>query len=118
MNYRLYDGTVRCADHFDASSYQGVTSDPCAYCPAGVTLDKIQPNDIRHAPGVNVATPRPLYPLVGHRAGLRANDLVSLASALWIEANERGASEPRYVRHAPVRPQDHFGHTDPSCNCA
>lgn len=34
MNFRLYDGTVRCMDHMDASSYQGTTSDPCAYCPA------------------------------------------------------------------------------------
>lgn len=33
MNVRLYDGTVRCAEHFDASSYQSETSDPCLYCP-------------------------------------------------------------------------------------
>jgi hypothetical protein len=37
MNFRLYDGTVRCADHMDASSYQGTTSDPCAYCPTEST---------------------------------------------------------------------------------
>lgn len=33
-NVRLYDGTVRCSDHFDASSYQSETSDPCPYCPS------------------------------------------------------------------------------------
>lgn len=33
MNVRLYDGTVRCAEHFDASSYESETSDPCLYCP-------------------------------------------------------------------------------------
>jgi hypothetical protein len=32
MNYRLYDGTVRCGDHMDASSYQGLTSEACLYC--------------------------------------------------------------------------------------
>jgi hypothetical protein len=32
MNVRLPDGTVRCAEHFDASSYQSETSDPCLYC--------------------------------------------------------------------------------------
>ena len=32
MNVRLYDGTVRCADHFDSSTYESETSDPCAYC--------------------------------------------------------------------------------------
>lgn len=33
MNVRLADGTVRCADHFDASSYVSETDDPCLYCP-------------------------------------------------------------------------------------
>lgn len=33
MNVRLYDGTVRCSDHFDATGYQSETSDPCLYCP-------------------------------------------------------------------------------------
>src|SRR3989337_715889 len=33
MNLRLPDGTARCSDHMDASSHQGVTSDPCLYCP-------------------------------------------------------------------------------------
>lgn len=32
MNVRLYDGTVRCADCFDSSTYESETSDPCAYC--------------------------------------------------------------------------------------
>jgi len=32
MNYRLYDGTVRCADHMDASSYVDETTEPCLYC--------------------------------------------------------------------------------------
>lgn len=35
MNVRLYDGTVLCSDHFDASSYESMTVEPCAYC--GVT---------------------------------------------------------------------------------
>lgn len=39
-----------------------------------------------------VDTPRPWYPLVGHRDGLRANDLVSLASAFWILALEGGTA--------------------------
>lgn len=33
MNVRLYDGSVRCGKHMDASSYEGMTNDPCAYCP-------------------------------------------------------------------------------------
>jgi len=32
MNFRLYDGTVRCPECMDASSYQGETSNPCLYC--------------------------------------------------------------------------------------
>lgn len=32
MNVRLYDGTVRCADCFDASIYEIETADPCTYC--------------------------------------------------------------------------------------
>lgn len=36
--------------------------------------------------------PRPWYPLVGHRRGLRANDLVTLASAFVILANEGGTA--------------------------
>lgn len=34
MNYRMYDGTVRCAEHMDAASYQGTTGDECTYCAA------------------------------------------------------------------------------------
>ena len=34
MNVRLYNGTVRCPEHFDASSYGSETSDPCLYCDA------------------------------------------------------------------------------------
>ena len=37
-------------------------------------------------------TPRPWYPLVGHREGLRANDPVSLASALFVLALEGGTA--------------------------
>ncbi len=32
MNVRLYDGTVRCADHFDSSTYESETPAPCTYC--------------------------------------------------------------------------------------
>lgn len=62
----------------------------------GITLDK--------TPGMGTGTEqgtptprmvrRPGYPLVGHRRGLRSNDLVTLASALWIECLERGALSP------------------------
>ena len=45
MNFRLYDGTVRCTDHMDASSYQGTTSDPCAYCPTESTPDVMATTD-------------------------------------------------------------------------
>lgn len=34
----------------------------------------------------------PWYPLVGHRSGLRANDMISLASALFILALEGGTA--------------------------
>lgn len=33
MNVRLYDGSVRCGEHMDASSYESMTNDPCSYCP-------------------------------------------------------------------------------------
>lgn len=39
MNVRLTDGTVRCAEHFDSSSYQSETSDPCLYCEADAETD-------------------------------------------------------------------------------
>lgn len=32
MNVRLNDGTVRCLDHFDASSYEAETDESCLYC--------------------------------------------------------------------------------------
>lgn len=39
------------------------------------------------------STPRrPWYPLVGHRRGLRSNDLVTLASALFVLAIEGGTA--------------------------
>lgn len=37
-------------------------------------------------------TRRPWYPLVGHRQGLRRNDLTTLASALWLLALEGGTA--------------------------
>lgn len=39
-----------------------------------------------------MAPRRPWYPLVGHRKGLYANDLVTLASALWVLALEGGTA--------------------------
>jgi hypothetical protein len=42
----------------------------------------------------NAQTLRPWYPLVGHREGLGRNDLVTLASALFVECLERGAVQP------------------------
>lgn len=46
-----------------------------------------------HAPTTpRTTTRRPWYPLVGHRQGLRANDLVTLASALWVLALEGGTA--------------------------
>ena len=41
---------------------------------------------------------RPYYPLMGHREGLRANDLVTLASAFWILALEGGTAIPPQVK--------------------
>lgn len=34
----------------------------------------------------------PAYPLMGHREGLRMNDLVTLASAFWIISIEGGTA--------------------------
>lgn len=59
-----------------------------------LTLDKITDMDSTPAPTPRTITRLPWYPLVGHRSGLRANDLVTLASALWIECLERGALSP------------------------
>lgn len=39
-------------------------------------------------------TLRPWYPLIGHREGLRANDLISLASAFFIDCLEGGRLNP------------------------
>ena len=39
MNYRLSDGTVRCEACMDASSYQGITTDPCLYCEVWGSVD-------------------------------------------------------------------------------
>jgi hypothetical protein len=48
-------------------------------------------------------TSTPWYPLVGHREGLRSNDLITLASAFWILALEGGTahltSTPEWERH-------------------
>lgn len=44
------------------------------------------------------------YPLVGHRRGLQANDLVTLASAFWITSTSRLAD--------PIEPCDC---TSPAC---
>jgi len=154
MNVRLYDGTVRCAEHMDASTFQGLTSDPCTYCPDSDTrsvnvskidcdwcaepatwkintefalnghqnactahgtewfpklfpesdttpIEKIIESAISPV-GVVQDTPRPWYPLMSHRNGLRANDLVSLASALWILALEGGTARPAGYRSARV----------------
>lgn len=42
--------------------------------------------------GVRTEPRRPWYPLVGHRSGLKANDLVTLASALFVLALEGGTA--------------------------
>lgn len=66
----------------------------------GITLDKIP----GMGTGTEQGTPttrtvrRPWYPLVGHRQGLRRNDMTTLASALWILGNEGGTA--------------HYGHCD------
>lgn len=54
----------------------------------------VQPEPkIRFSPvGVTRNTPRPWYPLVGHRSGLRMNDLVTLASAFAILKLEGGTA--------------------------
>lgn len=94
MNVRLYDGTVRCAQHMDASSYQGQTTDPCLHCPAGVSLDKIDGmgTGVEDAPSLTRPNALPLYPLYGHREGLRRNCTVTLASALWLLALAGGTA--------------------------
>lgn len=60
-----------------------------------VSLDKIV-DDVPSTPGFRnayqVRTRRPWYPLVGHREGLRANDLITLASAFWIISQSGGTA--------------------------
>jgi hypothetical protein len=43
-------------------------------------------------PPVTRTVRRPWYPLVGHRDGLRRNDMITLASALFILALEGGTA--------------------------
>lgn len=104
MNVRLYDGTVRCGEHMDASSHQGMTDDACLYCPVEalpVPVDLTK--DIPHSPELAEAVKfvrrirkpsLPRHPLYDHREGLRINDLTVLASAFWLDANARGALAP------------------------
>jgi hypothetical protein len=60
----------------------------------GITLDKTP----GRGTGTEQGNPtprmvrRPWYPLMGHRAGLRANDLNTLGSALWLLALEGGTA--------------------------
>jgi len=59
---------------------------------AGVTLDKpttgytMDPLTVRARQGMPIT---PAYPLWGHRAGLRGNDLDVLANAFWIASRSR-----------------------------
>lgn len=62
--------------------------------PRPLTLDKITDMDPTPASTPRTQDRRPWYPLVGHRSGLRRNDLTVLASALWVECLERGALSP------------------------
>lgn len=34
MNLKLWDGSVRCDKHMDASSYESLTNEACSYCPS------------------------------------------------------------------------------------
>lgn len=71
----------------------------CVRCntPVGVALakDTDHQGDIS-TPGfrdtAKVMARLPWYPLVGHREGLRANDLTTLASAFWILAYHSGTA--------------------------
>ncbi len=60
--------------------------------PTPLTLGKITDYDPTPAPTPRTPVRRPWYPLVGHRRGLRANDLGTLASALWVLALEGGTA--------------------------
>lgn len=65
--------------------------------PSPLTLDKITDYPSTPCtPTPRTTTRRPWYPLVGHRQGLRSNDLVTLASALWILALEGGTAHIGY----------------------
>lgn len=55
----------------------------------GMVLD---PSETELAKRRLSGTPRPWYPLMGHREGLRRNDPVTLASALFILALEGGTA--------------------------
>lgn len=87
MNVKPYDGTTRCMDHMDASTYACMTSEPCTYCPTGVSLDKrsdTNPLPYESSAVASRPTPTPSSPLVGHRTGLQANSLTTLHSAFVI----------------------------------
>ncbi len=65
------------------------TGTPIEHIP-GISLDKII-TPLTYTPPTSIPPTRiPYYPLVGHRSGLKANDLVTLASAFWIYCNETG----------------------------
>lgn len=63
--------------------------------PRPLTLDKITDMDPTPASTPRTQDRRPWYPLHGHRSGLRANDLGTLASALWILALHGGTAYKR-----------------------
>lgn len=68
-----------------------------APAPLPLTLDKTpgRGTGTEHAPTPRMVGRLPWYPLVGHRIGLRSNDLTTLASAFWVECLERGALSPQ-----------------------
>jgi len=41
VNVRLYDGSVRCGEHMDASSHESMTEDACTYCPRELTSERV-----------------------------------------------------------------------------
>src|SRR3546814_4770083 len=57
-----------------------------------VSLDKITRDVQVERGGANVQTRLPRYPLMGHREGLRMNDMITLASALWVLALHSGTA--------------------------
>jgi hypothetical protein len=68
-----------------------------------VNLDKTNPvcGMCMVAPAYTRPDTAPRYPLYGHRDGLRRNDLITLASAFWIEANGRNASAQAMAMSQP-----------------